>query len=41
MATEPHVLCPICRQAVPDREYYAHAKRHQEREAQAQSESKS
>ena len=23
---EPHVQCPVCREAVPDRAYYAHAK---------------
>lgn len=24
------VLCPVCRQAVPDAAYYAHAKKHQQ-----------
>jgi len=27
--SEKMILCPICRTAVPDRLYYAHAKAHQ------------
>ena len=29
MQPEPMVLCPVCRVAIPDREYYAHARTHQ------------
>jgi len=29
---EPMVLCPVCRTAVPDRDYYRHAQAHQQRQ---------
>jgi len=31
---EPLVLCPVCRVAVPDKDYYRHAQKHQERESE-------
>lgn len=38
MAAEPMVLCPVCRQAVPDAAYYHHAKAHQEKRAAEEAE---